>query len=356
MIFSQKDAGAALHPAVLEHAAALIGHSPWEVSRDLELLCAAHARAHEIYGHSPVIAGIDVYHAEVEAWGVEVRPAAHHATPALGGPLFDDPLEVLRLPSLDLQRDGRLPLLLGAAARLIDACPGAEVRVPLAGPFSVLVGLLGFETLLMELADGGGGIRDAIAFLARRQAALCRAVLTRGFQPVIYESGAAPPLVSPEMFRSIVAPALRIVMQAGRDAATPLACILGGNVASVADALLEAGPGAVICPAETDQAAFIEVARAWPETSVRINLPASSVGSGNRAAFFAAIEERIPLVARHPRAVLGTGVVPFDADPDFIRAGQQYAAALLAECSGTKMDAIATPHRSSIVYTVESKG
>jgi hypothetical protein len=34
-----------ISPSVYEHAAALIGRTPWEVSRDPELLYAAHAEA-----------------------------------------------------------------------------------------------------------------------------------------------------------------------------------------------------------------------------------------------------------------------------------------------------------------------
>ena len=37
-----------LSPSVYEHAAAVIGRSPWEVSRDRELLFQAHAAADEI--------------------------------------------------------------------------------------------------------------------------------------------------------------------------------------------------------------------------------------------------------------------------------------------------------------------
>ncbi|MDR1190467.1 MAG: hypothetical protein LBK60_02235 [Verrucomicrobiales bacterium] len=53
-----------LYPTVLEHAAAFLQKSPWEVSRDAGLLREAHTRAHDAYGHSPVTCGIDVYHTD----------------------------------------------------------------------------------------------------------------------------------------------------------------------------------------------------------------------------------------------------------------------------------------------------
>ncbi len=315
-----------LYPAVIEHAAALIGKTAWDVSRSAALLRDAHAKAHEIYQHSPIVCGIDVYHVEVEAWGAEVRPKSANPTPALAGPLLENPGQIPALRALDPKTDGRLPMLCEAALALATKFPGTEVHVPLAGPISLAVGLLGFETFLMELADATEEIRAAITFLARHQAALCTKLIALGFRPAIYDSGGAPPLVSPDTFREIVAPALGVVLQAGRAAGRPLTCIVGGDVALVAEALLAAGPGQVICPAETNQASFMHVAAGFPEIIVRVNMPASVLASGKSAAIERAMDEYLPLALGHPRGLLGTGVVPFDCDPSLVVAAQRYAA------------------------------
>jgi len=60
-------------PVVYEHAAALIDKSPWEVSRDPELLYRAHREAYLKYRHSPVTPVIDIYNVEAEGWGAEVE-------------------------------------------------------------------------------------------------------------------------------------------------------------------------------------------------------------------------------------------------------------------------------------------
>jgi hypothetical protein len=315
-----------LYPAVLEHSAAFLRKSPWEVSRDATLLYQAHAAAHQAYRHSPVTCGIDVYHTEVEAWGVMVAVSASGTTPALAGPLFDDPAPIPGLPPLDVQSSGRFPLLLEAATRLVAQFPGAEVQVPLAGPFSIAVGLLGFETVLMELAEDSETMREAITFLAQHQAALCRQLLSQGLRPVFYESGAAPPLVSPDIFREVVAPALKVILAPGLAAGTPTPCIIGGNLAGVAEDLFNAGPGMVICPEETNQAAFMQVAANHPAVSVRLNMQAGLLTGAGEWPLFAAIDRLLPLALAHPRGILGTGVVPYDCDPARIRAAQQYTA------------------------------
>jgi hypothetical protein len=109
-------------------------------------------------------------------------------------------------------------------------------------------------------------------------------------------------------------PALSVLLHAA-----PMACILGGDVAPVAAALLAAGPAAVICPAETDQADFLRAASDWPGIAVRVNLPASVMACGDRERQITAIRQTAALARRHPRASLGTGVLPYAVDPELIR-------------------------------------
>ena len=45
-------------PVVYEHAAKLINKTPWEVSRNGELLFQAHYEAYQTYHHVPIVVGI----------------------------------------------------------------------------------------------------------------------------------------------------------------------------------------------------------------------------------------------------------------------------------------------------------
>jgi hypothetical protein len=317
-----------LDPVVLEHAAAFIGYSPWEASRDAGLLAAAQIAAHQFYGHQPVISGMDVYNVEAEAWGATVERPVGYGVPVLGAPLFSDPAELLKLPPLDVARDGRLPLLVDAARIIAGKLPGVAVRIALAGPFSIVVGLLGFETCLMGMLDDGEGIGKALQSLGEHQARLCADLAALGFSTTLYESGAAPPLVSQEMFSNIVAPALEPILNAGRAAGAPVACIVGGDMAPIVDRLLQCEPGAVICPAETDQKAFMEKAARHPGIAVRINLPATLMASGDEAAIQCEIRRVSALARLHPRASLGTGVLPYNADPQRVLALCRFAESL----------------------------
>ncbi len=301
-----------LYPVVLEHAAQFVNRTPLEVSCDADLLFRAHDAAWEFYRHAPVVCGIDVYNLEAESWGAVVEHPHGYGVPTLASPVFSNLKDLLKLPQLNIHKDGRLPLTHEAARRLKEA--GADVRVPMAGPVSIAAGLLGFEPLLIAMLEQPDTVRDALKTLADRQARLAGQWRAEGLEPILYESSGGPPLVSPEAFRGLVAPALRRVF-----AAAPMPCILGGDTALIAEDLLLTGPNAVICPAETDQPLFMEKAVSHPRVAVRLNLPAAKLVGGDWAKAVAALEYVAALAQAHPCASVGTGVLPYAADRDFVR-------------------------------------
>ena len=61
-------------PVVYEHAARFVGRTPWEVSRDAELLFEGHRRAYLEYHQQVIAVGIDIYNLEAEAYGARVEP------------------------------------------------------------------------------------------------------------------------------------------------------------------------------------------------------------------------------------------------------------------------------------------
>ena len=70
-------------PSIYEHAAALIGKTPLDVSQTSDLLFRAHAEAFRLYGHSPIVVGIDIYNLEAEAYGSIVGTPDGNGIPAI---------------------------------------------------------------------------------------------------------------------------------------------------------------------------------------------------------------------------------------------------------------------------------
>lgn len=172
-------------PGIYEHAAAIIGRSPWEVSRSADLLAAAHVAAWRRYGQRLVVVGIDVYNVEAEALGAIVPKPSGHGVPALASHPLQDMEELAELPPFDPSA-GRWPTVIEAALRLADACRGAEVLVPLCGPMALAQGLLGMENLLMGLHEDAEAAAGALAALADRQVAALRSIVPTGANPIFF--------------------------------------------------------------------------------------------------------------------------------------------------------------------------
>jgi uroporphyrinogen decarboxylase len=312
---------------VYEHAARFIGRTPWEVSRSADLLVEAHAAAYAAYRHAPVVAGIDVYNVEAEAYGAVVGESREYEVPSIAGQLCRGAADLCALPWPDAARNGRFPMILDAAARLQEGCRGAEVRIPLSGPFSIACALAGFQGILTEVLTDPDAVASGLRHLAAGQVEVCRTIAARGFRVMFFDSAASPPLIDSDSFRSVVLPALR-EMIAGACALTgespPL--ILGGDTSGILEDLLSTGTEYVICPAETDRRAFMDTMKRYPSVTVRLNTPAVLFASDDRGALRRELVRLAELAGGRPGTVLGSGVLPYDADPSMVRYAQEVAA------------------------------
>jgi uroporphyrinogen decarboxylase len=316
-------------PVVYEHAAKFIGRRPWEVSRNADLLVQAHAAAFAVYRHTPVVAGIDVYNIEAEAYGAVVGTPLGNEVPSVTGQLCQHAADICTLAWPDAASGGRFPLVMEAAGRLEKECPGAEVRIPLSGPFSIACALVGFQGILTEVLMSPDTVAAALRHLAAGQVEACRTFASRGFRVMFFDSAGCPPIITAEEFTSVVLPALREMMDGVRNLmheAPPL--ILGGNTAGILEGLLSTGTGYVICPAETDREAFMEIMKKYPQVTVRMNTPARLFASNDREALRAEMESMAKIAGGRPATELGSGVLPYDADPSMVRFAQEFAATL----------------------------
>jgi hypothetical protein len=305
-------------PVVYEHAAALIGRRPFEVSRDAGLLAAAHAVAYARYHHSPVVVGIDVYNVEVEAYGATLRDAGGSSIPSIEAPFCHCVNDIFALKGLDPLNDGRFPLVLAAASTLRATCPGAAIAIPVSGPFSIVQGLMGMEELLYATMADPDNAREALLVVARHLLHVIEVIASRGFDVILFESSASPPLLSPVLFRRVEAPALALIGQEfRRKKKKGLPMILGGNTLPVLEDILRAGAGGVICPAEVDGTSFMNVMERYPEVEVRVNMrPGVFAASFDEAEREAA--KAMDVARGRPNACIGSGVLPYDAKPEIV--------------------------------------
>ncbi|MBN1911165.1 MAG: hypothetical protein JW818_15570 [Pirellulales bacterium] len=308
-----------ISPSIYEHAARMIDRTPWDVSRDGELIFEAHAAAYRYYRHTPIMLGIDIYNLEAEAYGGVVERPSGIGIPAIGRPICDSAQGLKELAPLDPDTAGRIPMLLEVGSRLAREFPEADIRVPVSGPFSIASNLVGFETLLCDAAVDPDGTAEALAHLTEGQVALARAIKRHNLDVAFFESAACPPLLSPAQFRRVELPALMQIIQGIAQAiGHPVPCIIGGDTTPILEAMLETGTTYVVAPDETDQEAFLR--KIWDRTDIRVRVNTSSevISRGDWPRVRAEADRVVSLVSGRENVCLGTGALPYETSPEMV--------------------------------------
>jgi len=312
-------------PSVYEHAAKVIGKSPWEVSRSADLLSQGNIEAFRLYRHQPVVVGIDIYNLEAEAYGATIGKPSGNGIPAIHRHPYSTTKELMNLEPFDPETDGRIPMAIEAAKRVANECPEADVRAPLAGPFSIATNLMGFENLLCEIATSPDSVSETLFHLVAGQVRFCKEIVRNNLDIAFFESAAVPPLMSPQNFRDIELPALvSIIEKAAAVVGHPVPCVMGGNTAPILDAILETGTGYVCCPAGTDQKMFMEKMKAHPEVMVRINMDPRPMTSKNLEAVKKEVDRVLELANNRDKVCIGTGCLPYETDPQMVLKTKEY--------------------------------
>jgi uroporphyrinogen decarboxylase len=315
-------------PVVYEHAARFTGRSPWAVSRDPELLFLGHRAAYREYRHQVIAVGIDIYNLEAEAYGATVEAPGDDAIPAVRRPLLESLQQGFDLPGFDPHRDGRIPMVIAVGRRLKAEFPEADVRIPVAGPFSIAFNLRGIAALCTDAAERPEDTARLLMRLAEQQAPLCRAVAAAGLDVAFFESAAAPPILSPRLFRAVELPALQRILEIAAECighAVP--CIMGGDTYPILDDLLATGTSYLVCNVETDQAAFVRrVARSHPHVKVRVNLDPGVVASRDPDRIRRAVDRVLEIVGGRANCLMGTGALPLETPPENIRLIREHIA------------------------------
>ncbi len=315
-------------PAVYEHAARFVRRTPAEVSRDAELLFQAHRGAYLEYRHQPIAVGIDIYNLEAEAYGARVESVQGDAIPAIHQPLLTSLENGLALKPFNPERDGRIAMVLATGRRLKQEFPEADVRIPVAGPFSVAFNLRGINALCEDVADRPEATANFLLHLAENQGVLCRAVAAAGLDIAFFESAAAPPMLSPSQFHELELPALRRILKlAAASVGHAVPCIMGGNTYPILDDLLATGTSYLVSNVETNQAAFVEsVARTHAHVKVRVNMNPGIVASPDPERIYREIDRVLSFAGNRPNCLLGTGALPLETPPENIRLIKTYLA------------------------------
>ncbi|MCB2186217.1 MAG: hypothetical protein KQJ78_07355 [Deltaproteobacteria bacterium] len=194
------------------------------------------------------------YHPEVE--GVPVYPT-------VGNRPVARPEDVV-IPA-DLARQGRLPQILDALARVKAAAGRAAVGAFLPGPFTLAGQVMDLDQMFVMTLKDPAAVTGILARLTRLLAELRSLYEAAGADYVMVEEGGAT-AISPRLFRKLVLEHLQELL-AGRR--VPHMLSITGNTDKFLELMLECGPDAL----GVDQAADLAKVRA----AVPPDLPLAAV-------------------------------------------------------------------------------
>jgi uroporphyrinogen decarboxylase len=178
--------------------------------------------------------------------------------------------------------------------------------------------------VLTALLDDPGWVAGLLAFTAETAKAYGRAFVERGLGVILFDSHAAPPLLSPALYRKIVLPATAsVISYFRRDLGLPLVpYIVGGDTAVLLDAILATGTNNILCDFKADLGVFIDRLRGTG-VLLRANLDPRLILAGPPAAVKAKAREILAIGRRHSGFLLGTGILPYDTPPDNVVAARE---------------------------------
>ena len=195
-------------PVVANTAARVIGVKVSELRRDGRTLARAAVTAYRRFGYDSVRVFTDLY-AQPEAMGAKTR-VPEDETAHLDAPAIGRPEEIDRLVPHDPRRDGPLPTLLEATARVLEEI-GTEVPVTcgLEGPFTLASLLAGPENLTRWLVRDPEAAHKLIGLAFEASRRLAEAIIDLGAAPSLTCAMSSSTVISPGHFAEFSQPYLK---------------------------------------------------------------------------------------------------------------------------------------------------
>jgi uroporphyrinogen decarboxylase len=295
-------------PAVgVDHAARRAGVPLREAMSDPEVMARVILAADEAYGGDLLLVFSDVV-VEAEAMGAAVE------WPDGAPPRVVAPVESAAARWPDPERDGRLPVVLAAARRVLEAVGGRRpVLVSLKGPFSLAALAFGLEGLLADAHENPARARRLLVRCAESQTAYARQIVRLGGIPLLGDPFASGSMLGPRHFRELALPSLTRVIAEIHGLGSPAAVHVCGDAHPVLDGLLLAGADLL----HLEHADFAKVAVAGQ--TVMGGVPTEALLESDEAVVGAV---RAALAARPDprRFLLSTACdVPTNAPPERVR-------------------------------------
>lgn len=300
-------------PVIYEHAASLIDVNTSDLARNEDLIVKGQLAAYHLYKQDLVSVGVDIYNIEVEALGCKVSYFDDFSVPSISEPIIFDFEDLKKLKVPNPATDGRMPLYISATRRINEAI-GKEVFVSgtVVGPFTLAAILRGFEPFLMDLITDEEFALEQLKFASEVSFSYAKAFIDIGVGVAVNESWIAPPLLSPDIFESVVFEfECKLISRIKSYGLKNVALICGGDTSLIANLLVQTGTSLLMADSNSDQAAIKRLCEQH-KINLRASIDSGVVQNGNYELLETSVKNVIAKCSANGRFIFGCGIVSAD--------------------------------------------
>ncbi len=296
-------------PAIYEYKARFVDRPVRDLCHDPVLLAEALIREYETVLPASLTVGVDIYNLEIEALGGVIVDTGYWSCPELKDVPFN--LDDLVLPDISgIWKNGRFGMIQDAAGRARQALgQTVPIRIAQTGPVTLAAKMVGIEPLLLSLCFEDGKALELLDYCMRVVGWWSGKIREYGFDAVIFDSMAAPPIFSPDLYRQYIFPlhcqCMELLEKSGQIDDREL--VIGGDTTVIAAMLAHTGATTILCDYAAAAPAFAsEISSA--NIRVRRNITPVAIRNPDTSGFKRYIDDL--KLFRHP--IAGTGILPPD--------------------------------------------
>lgn len=169
----------------------------------------------------------------------------------------------------------------------------------------------------MALIDQPAWVSEVLAYTTEIAKSYGKAFAARGVGVILFDSHAAPPLTSPELYRKIILPpTAELIYYLRCDLSIPLVpYIMGGDTAVLLEEIIQTGANNILCDYKADLNYFIKRLKNEP-ILLRANLDPGFLMAQPAERIKAKVHDIFSIGRRYSRFMMGTGILPYDISPD----------------------------------------
>ncbi len=222
-------------------------------------------------------------------------------------------LSNLQLP--DPQKDGRLPGYLEAVVETKKMITDGIVSAVIAGPWTIAIGLRGATELIMDAIKDPDYVHELMQFCTRQSINFAEAIIPLGVGLGYSEAPASCSLVSPKMYRSLIYPYHKQMVDHFKARKVGVGLHICGYADPILEDMVDTGVTNISIDAPSDLAKAVVAARG---KAVLIgNVDTNLFYSGSRDEMKQAVKNCIDLAPADSGYILSSGCeVPAIAPPE----------------------------------------